>query len=140
MYQNCYFDTEKTRTSTSTSTSTNTQAFSALTALGLINLWKFNNNYLESLSSVSLTGQSGTSFTTDRAGASLLAVALSSGQMTIPTGTYFSGSLSITVCAYVLSFAAWSQRVVECGTNTMNQANVIFALQRDLTTYSYFEV
>ena len=87
-----------------------------------------------------MTGQSGTSFTTDRAGASLLAVALSSGQMTIPTGTYFSGSLSITVWAYVLSFTAWSERVVDCGTATLDQANVIFALQRDLTTYSYFEV
>ena len=117
VYKNCFFGTAKTRTSTRTSTTT--QSFSALTALGATNYWKFsnNNNFVDSLTGLSFVASS-YSFVADRKGNPNSAIYFNYGFGLLPTATYFSGSLSVTGWVYMITNTGTDSRLMYCASST----------------------
>ena len=104
----------------------------------LANYWNFNSNIVDSVTGSSLTTATGYSFVSDRNGNSNSAVYLNGSQwFKLPTAVYFTGS-AFAVTAWVKMLTtngANRPRLLDCGSSTLYQANVIASLQGGTNTF-----
>ena len=122
----------------------------SLAALGARHLWTFNAGSLrDSLDQQLLRVNGNVSFVADRYGVAQSAVALTgsggASWLQTPTGEFDvwpsgGGELTIAAWLYVTSMTGAESRLLDCGTGTPGEANVVLALQRALSRQPYFAV
>ena len=105
----------------------------------ITNFWAFNGNFLDYVGKANLIDPENVVFATDRFGNDNSAISLKYGSITIPSDTYFNRDFSITAWVSLSSYDHFS-RLIDCGTDSIGDDNVIVAFSYFSTGRPYMEI
>ena len=130
-----------TSTSSTTLTTSTTSASSTTTIFpGMVHFWNFNSNLLDMITNTYPSKAVSYFFVPDRFNNANSAVFFKSGYAQISTNLNIIDSFSLTVWINVQSFSKNYARVLDCGTSSLGQDNIVVAIREKNSNSPYVRV